>query len=449
MAESETDAVQASAIRKICWRLVPFVGLMFFINFLDRTAIAFAGPNGLTKDLGLTAAQFGFASGIFFIGYIILEIPSNLALHRFGARIWLSRIMITWGIVAAMFTWVSGINQLYWLRFLLGVAEAGFFPGAILFLSQWVPGRHRSTILAIFYLFQPLTIVIGAPAASLLLMAHGAFGLAGWRIMFFGVAVPALLIGIVGLFYLVDSPAQAKWLTDAEKKSLIDALAAEHRPDNAHSYAHAGKALVSGRVWMLCLIYFGFVYGLYALAFFLPTIIAGFQTQFGVKFGLFMNGVFTAVPYLPAAIFLFLWSRDSTKRGVRSWHVSVPAVVGGVSVPLALYMHSPAMAILMVTITACAIFGALPSFWAIPSRFLTGAGAAAGIALINTVGNIAGFSAPYITGMVKDWTGAFEPAMFIVGALMILSGVLVTLIAGAIQGSPSEPMSEAAMELSE
>lgn len=427
------EDVQKSAIRKVCTRLVPFVGLMFFINFLDRTAISFAGPNGMNADLGMGAAQFGFASGVFFIGYIFLEIPSNLALHKFGARIWLSRIMISWGIVAALFAWVSSVQQLYWLRFLLGVAEAGFFPGAILFLSLWVPARYRSSILALFYVFQPLTTVIGAPAASLLLMLHNTFGMAGWRIMYLGVAIPAILIGVAGLFVLNDSPARAKWLTPAEKDWLTGELAREVRAEGATHGDHAGRALVSGRVWVLCLVYFGFIYGLYALAFFLPSIIGGFETQFGTKFGLLQKGLITAIPYLPAAIALYFWSADATRRGVRGWHVGIPAIVGGLSVPMALYMNSPAASVLMLTITACSIFMALPNFWALPSRFLTGAGAAAGIALINTVGNMAGFSAPYVTGIVKDWSGSYEPAMYVVGALMVLSGIVTFAIAGRIQ----------------
>ena len=186
MPARDAAAIEQSAIQKISWRIVPFIGLMFFINFLDRTAIAFAEPSGITKDLGLTAAQFGFAAGVFFVGYILLEIPSNLALHKFGARRWLARIMVTWGIVALLFTWVSSATGLYTLRFLLGVAEVGFFPGAILYLSLCVPQQYRSRILSLFYIAQPLTIVIGAPFASWLIQADGFFGLAGWRVMFFG-----------------------------------------------------------------------------------------------------------------------------------------------------------------------------------------------------------------------------------------------------------------------
>jgi MFS family permease len=427
MHAEELESVERSTIRKVSIRLVPFVGLMFFINFLDRTAISFAGPNGMTHDLGLSAAQFGLAAGVFFIGYIFLEIPSNLALHRFGARRWLARIMVTWGIVALLFTWVSSITGLYTLRFLLGVAEAGFFPGAILFLSMWVPARHRSHILALFYLAQPLTTVIGAPVAALLIGAHGVFGLAGWRIMFFGVAIPAILIGVIAWFYLADKPSQAKWLTPAERTWLTTELGAEERMKSLSSTphaSHAGAAMRNGRVWMFALMYFGLIYGLYALAFFLPAIIGGFEGRFGTHFNVFQKGLITAVPYLPAALALFLWSRSAARSGVRAWHIGVPALIGAASIPLALFMSSPTASIAVVTITACAIFSALPNFWALPARFLSGAAAAAGIALINTVGNLAGFVAPFITGALKDATGSYQLPMFVVGAFMLLSAGL-------------------------
>lgn len=433
LVETIKNDVEASAIKKIACRLVPFIALMFFINYLDRTAISFAGPNGMTTDLALTAAQFGFASGVFFIGYILLEVPSNLALHKFGARKWLTRIMVTWGVVALLFTWVSSATGLYTLRFLLGVAEAGFFPGAILYLSTWVPSRHRAKILALFYLAQPLTTVIGAPLASMLIEAHGAFGLSGWRIMFFGVALPAVVIGIATWFYLPDRPRDASWLTDEEKDWLESELA---REDAAKTKAHGHlnmKALTDGRVWVLSIIYFGFIYGLYALAFFLPTIIAGFEQSFGTKFDVMDRGLITAIPYLPAAIALYLWSRDAAARGVKAWHVGIPALAGAVSIPLALFMPTPTLTILCITVTACAIFSALPNFWSFPSRFLAGASAAAGIALINTIGNIAGFIAPYVTGAVRDATGLYQLPLFIVGGMMLLSAVLTFAIAGRIR----------------
>ena len=426
---SSVETVEQSAIRKVSWRLVPFVALMFFINFLDRTAISFAGPNGMSKDLALSAAQFGMAAGIFFVGYIVLEIPSNLALHKYGARRWLSRIMVSWGVVALLFTWVSNVEGLYALRFLLGVAEAGFFPGAILFLSQWVPARYRSHILGLFYLAQPLTTVIGAPLAALLIEANGLFGLAGWRIMFFGVAVPAIVVGFIAWFYLADKPTDARWLSAEEQRWLTDELAQEARQKAKTPGAQAGLALRDGRVWLFSLVYFGFIYGLYALAFFLPTVIGGFEAQFGSKFNVFQKGLITAIPYLPAAVALYLATQHATRHGVSRWHVGLPAFIGAASIPCALYMQSPVTTVAVITVTACAIFAALPNFWALPARFLSGAGAATGLALINTVGNLAGFAAPFITGALKDSSGGYQLPMLVVGALMAVAGVLVLKVA--------------------
>ncbi|APU16018.1 nitrate/nitrite transporter [Actinoalloteichus fjordicus] len=440
----ESD-VARSAIRKVAVRLVPFVALMFFINYLDRTAIGFAAPNGMNDDLALSAAQFGFASGVFFIGYIILEVPSNLALHRFGARRWLARIMVTWGIVALLFTWVQDFTQLAVLRFLLGVAEAGFFPGAILFLSLWVPARYRSRILALFYLAQPLTTVIGAPLAGVLIQQDGTFfGLEGWRFMFFAVALPAIIVGVIAWFYLADRPADAKWLTKAEQTWLTRELEAEHKSKAPSDGRHPGIRSVfgNGRVWLLSLIYFGFIYGLYTLAFFLPAIIAEFEARFGTTFNVLQEGLITAIPYLPAAVVLYLWSRDATRRGLRTWHIAVPAFAGAVSIPLALFAGSPVLTIAIITVTACAIFAALPNFWTLPTRFLTGVAAAAGIALINTMGNLAGFAAPYITGALFDWTGGYVLPMFVVGGFMLLSGVLMVVLAR--RGQVDEPPSVAA-----
>ncbi|GAA2365561.1 MFS transporter [Streptomyces sp. XM4011] len=428
-----TTPVERSAIRKISIRLVPFVALMFFVNYLDRTAISFAEPNGMGEDLALTAAQFGFASGIFFLGYIVLEVPSNMALHRFGARRWLARIMVTWGIVSLLFTWVDNSGQLYVLRFLLGVAEAGFFPGAILFLSQWVPGRHRTKVLGLFYLAQPLTTVLGAPLAGWLIGHHGLFGLEGWRVMFLFVSIPAIVLGVIAWFYLSDKPTDAKWLTREEQEWLTTKLAEESEGKTGARAGHGKDALKAAfgnaRVWVLSLVYFGFVYGLYALAFFLPTIISGFQEQFDTTFSVMDRAWITAIPYLPAAVVLYFWTRHATKHGTRTWHIAGPAVVGGLSIPLALYMGSPAATVAVITVTACAIFAALPVFWSVPSRYLTGAAAAAGIALINTMGNIAGFGSSYITGWVKDWTGSYTASLYLVGFFMLLSAVLIVSLA--------------------
>jgi predicted MFS family arabinose efflux permease len=426
-APPQDISVEQSTIRKVCLRLVPFVAAMFVINFLDRTAISFAGPNGLTRDLSMTVAQFGLAAGIFFASYILLGIPSNLALHRFGARRWLGCIMVSWGIVSLLFTWVKSLDQLYVLRLLLGATESGFAPGAIMFLSLWVPARHRARILGLFYISQPLSIVIGAPIASLLIGMDGIFGLAGWRLMFLGLALPAIIIGFVTWFFLADSPAQARWLDAGERHWLTAELAAEDRTKAQGGGHRVGAVFGNLRVWVLAVIYFGLVYGLYALTFFLPTIINGFEGQFGVKFDVLQKGLITAIPYLPAAAAVYAWSHF-TRRGVRAWHIALPALIGALSIPCALYMQAPGFTVAVITVTASAIFAALPVFWTFPTRMLGGAGAATGIALINTIGNVGGFAAPYITGVMKDATGSYIGSMFVVGGVMLLSAILPLLL---------------------
>lgn len=434
--------VGQSAIRKATWRLIPFVALLFFVNYLDRTAISFAAPNGMNDDLLLTAAQYGFASGVFFIGYIILEVPSNLALHRFGARKWLARILVTWGVVATLFTWVQDANQLYVLRFLLGVTEAGFFPGAILFITLWFPRRHRVKALAGFYLAQPLTTVIGAPLAGLLMQhGEGFFGLAGWRFMFLCVGLPAIVLGVVCWFYLTDRPEDAKWLTPQEKTWLrgeLDAEAAESGNAPGGPKAHSLRSVLAvPRVWALAVAYFGLIYGLYSLAFFLPTIISGFQERFGTEFTVFERGLITAIPYVPAAVALALWSRYVARVGRRPWHIAVPILFAGVSVPVALYMDSPAATVAVIAVTACGIFMALPNFWSLPPEFLTGAAAAAGIAFINTFGNIGGFSAPYVTGALTDATGDERAGLWLAGGLLVVSAVVLLVLARSSRVVPT------------
>ena len=430
-----SSAVERSTIRKVSIRLVPFLALMFFINFLDRTAISFAGPNGMNRDLGLTAAQFGFAAGVFFFGYILLEIPSNLALYKFGARRWLARIMVTWGIVSLLLTWVSSATELYWLRLLLGVAEAGFVPGVLLYLSMWVPARYRSQVMALFYIAQPVTLVIGGPVEAMLINNHGAFGLAGWRVMYLGVAVPAIVLGVVAWFFLVDKPADARWLTAPEREWLTTELGKEEGTKATSRNVFSIKALLNRKIWKLALIYFGVAYGIYALAFFLPTIISGFESHYGTKFSLLQQGVITAVPYVPSAIALFFLGLYAARLDLRAWHVGLLLVASAASFALALHMNSPVATIAVITIPACAIYCMMPIFWSIPSRFLSGATAAAGIALINTMGNAAGFVAPYVTGALKDATGSYNVPMLMVGGVMMVSGLIAFNLGRQLKGT--------------
>jgi len=265
---------------------------------------------------------------------------------------------------------------------------------------------------------------------------------------FLGVAIPAVVVGVIAWFYLKDGAKDARWLDDAERGWLTEALQAE-QDDTKRPHTSIRHAFGSGRVWLLSIMYFGFIYGLYALAFFLPTIINGFQEQFGTTFNVFEKGLITAIPYLPAAIVLLLWSRDATRRGLRTWHIAGPAVVGGLSVPLALFMGSPAATVAVITVTACAIFAALPNFWTVPAKLLTGAAAAVGIALINTFGNVAGFAAGYVTGWLKDFSGSYVLPMFVVGGLMLMSGVLMVALSRRGEPAPSGPPAAEELAVSE
>ncbi|MET0967010.1 MAG: MFS transporter [Nakamurella sp.] len=436
----QTD-VERSTIRKITLRIVPFLGLMYFVNYLDRTNIGFAKLS-MSTDLDLTETMFGLASGLFFIGYLLLEVPSNLALNRFGARRWIARIMVTWGIVATAMAFVNSATTLYWLRILLGAAEAGFFPGIMLYLTWWLPRRDRVRIIAAFLIALPLSSALGAPiSAALIQFTNGALGLEGWRWMFLLEGLPAVVLGVVCWFYLTDRPKDAKWLTEPEKTWLIDQLNAEQQTGAGKKEHSVLKAMTNIRVIGLGLVYFGVVYGLYALSFYLPTVVAGFAKQFGTTFSIFQSGLIVAIPFFIGGVAMVLWGFHSDRTGERRWHLVAPIILGGVSIPVALYLNSPLAVMATISLTAIGIYCALPVFWHFPPLLLGGAGAAAGIALINTLGNTAGFAAPFITGWLADATGGFQAGMWAVGIFMLLSaGVAAVLARKAVEiGEPESP----------
>ncbi|MFF4593530.1 MFS transporter [Amycolatopsis sp. NPDC001319] len=410
---------------------MPFLALLYFVNYLDRVNIGFAGPNGMNEDLGLTATAFGFVSGIFFLGYLILEVPSNLALHRFGARRWLARIMITWGVLATVLAFVPNATTLVVLRFLLGVAEAGFFPGIILYLTYWFPAAQRAKAVALFMVAVPVSSAIGSTVSSLLIAGgHGVFGLDGWRFMFLVEGVPAILLAFATWFWLTDKPEDAKWLSADERQWLITELENERKATVAEHHWPLKKALTHPRILALAFVYFAIAYGLYALGFFLPTIIAGFGAEFGTKLTVVQSGLVNAIPYVIGAVVMVLWARHGDRTAERKWHVALPMLVGGVAIPIALYLGNPYAAMAAVTVCAVGVCCALPTFWALPSNFLAGAAAAGGIALINSLGNISGFAAPYITGWLRDLTGTQRTGLWVVGACMG-AGAIVTIAVGA------------------
>ena len=421
-------SLEQRTLRKVTIRIVPFVVALYFVNYLDRTNLGIAKTD-ISRDLQMSATMFGLAAGIFFIGYLLVEIPSNLALERFGARRWLARIAVSWGIVAAAIGFAPNAHTLLALRFLLGVAEAGLFPGVIFYLSRWFPYAHRARIVALFMLGSPIAAAVGTPLAAWLIQTgDGAIGLAGWRVMMIAVGLPADILGVICRFYLTDQPADANWLKPDERQWLVDVLAAEHEQIAGDFHFPLRRVLTSPRIWALAVVYFGIAYGLYALSFFLPSIITGFRKTFGVTLSIVQVGLITSIPYGFAALTMYLWSRHADYRREHVWHVAIPLALGGVAIAFALYLHSPLLVMIPVTITAMGVFSAIPSFWALPSRFLTGAAAAGGIGLINSVGNLGGFVAPYVTGSLADLTGSEKAGMWAVGAVMVAAAALVVML---------------------
>ncbi len=430
---------EAGTLRRVTVRLVPLLMALYFVNYLDRTNLGIAKAE-VSADLQLSATMFGLASGIFFIGYVLVEVPSNLALVRFGARRWLARIAVSWGVVAVALGFAPNATTLLVLRFLLGVAEAGLFPGVVFYLSQWFPAAYRARMVGVFMLAIPVASAIGTPfSAWLIQTGHDlAFGLAGWRFMMICVGIPAVFLGVVCWFYLTDRPQDAHWLSETQRRWLVDTLAAEHRATEAQHRYPLRRTLTSPRVWALALVYFGIVYGLYALAFFLPSIIAGVNQTFGVRLSLIQIGLITAVPYVFAAAAMFFWSRHADRAREYVWHVALPLALGGLTIPVALYLRHPIAVMVPVILTAIGIYSALPVFWALPSKFLTGAAAAGGIGLINSLGNLGGFAAPYATGALADLTGSNRAGMWVIGAVMTACAVLVV----ALRAAPSPDLPE-------
>jgi len=419
------QALEASTLRRVTLRLVPILMALYFVNYLDRTNLGIAKAE-ISSDLQLSATLFGLASGIFFIGYVLVEVPSNLALVRFGARRWLARIAVSWGIVAVAIAFSPNAHVLLALRFLLGVTEAGLFPGIVFYLSQWFPTAYRARVIGVFMLAVPLASAIGTPLAAWLIQTgHGVFGLAGWRFMMICVGLPAVILGVICWFYLTNRPTDAHWLDDDQRTWLAATLAAEEQSVTSSYHFPLRRTLTSPRVWALAVVYFAVAYGLYALAFFLPAIVTGFKKTFGMQLSLIQVGLITAIPYVFGAAAMFLWSRHADRTREHVWHVAIPLFVGGLAIPVALYMHHPIAVMALVVIAAMGIYAVLPVFWALPSRFLAGVAAAGGIGLINSVGNLGGFAAPYATGALADLTGTNKAGMWAVGMIMMLGGALV------------------------
>jgi MFS transporter, ACS family, tartrate transporter len=414
--------IETRTMGKVAWRLVPFLMLCYFIAYLDRVNIGFAGAS-MIKDLGLSASIFGGASGIFFIAYFFFEVPSNLALDRFGARIWIARIMLTWGLVAGAQAFVTGGYSLYFVRLLLGVAEAGFFPGIIFFLTLWFPSAYRARIIGLFMFAIPISTVIGAPISGLILGLDGFEGLHGWQWMFLIEAVPALLMSLVVLYYLTDRPRHATWLAPEESRWLQDRLDAERATREREGAASWLKSMLDPRVIALGLVYNGANIPQYGLSFFLPQIVKAFGGLSNFEVGLV-----TALPYAIGAIGMILWSRHSDATGERTWHTVIPLLVIVVGLMLAAFTADPTLKMAFICVVGFGFFAVLPIFWTLPTSFLSGAGAAAGIAAVNSIGNLGGYFGPQVFGWLKDSTGSeFAGMAFLAVCALIGAGIALAL----------------------
>ena len=420
--------LEARVSRKLMLRIIPFVMLLYFVSFLDRVNVGFAAMT-MNKAIGLSPTAFGLGGGLFFIGYFLFEVPSNLILHKVGARLWIARVMVTWGIVSAASAFVIGPNTFYALRFVLGVAEAGFFPGIILYLSLWFPARQRAVAAAWFMAAAPISTAIGSPISGAIMKLPPIAGLADWQMLYILEAVPAIILGFVVLKYMTDTPSKAHWMQPEEREWLIAKLKAEADARESHAGHTAGAlgALRDPRVLALSLIYFGTSAGLYTLGLWAPLIIR----QYG--FGSFETGLIAGIPSVLAVVAMILWAKRSDRTEERTWHVVIPCVVACMGFVFVGQATTALMVILALVIVNIGISAAKAPLWAMPSMFLSGARAAAGIAMINSVGNLGGFVGPFVIGWLKNVTGSYSGGLYVVATTLAVSAVVTLMLSRRAQ----------------
>ncbi|HEY1371175.1 MAG TPA: MFS transporter [Candidatus Binatia bacterium] len=416
----------ARVMRKVVRRLIPFLFICYIINYIDRINVGYAALE-MKADLGFSDAVYGLGASMFFVGYVLFEIPSNLIMERVGARLWIARIMISWGVVSSSMMFVKTAEMFYILRFLLGAAEAGFFPGTILYLTHWVPAKERARAVALFLTSTALSGVIGGPLSGLLLNLGGVGGLAGWQWLFVIEGIPAMLLGFVTLAYLTDHPDQARWLAPEERDWLGATMRAEQEEKRQRHSHTLATALVDRKVWGLCLLYFSIIISFYGVVFWLPQIVKNFSGMSNL-----MVGMVSAVPYLIAAIAMVLIGNHSDKTGERRRHVALPALAGSIGLILSALLqgYSPPLAFLALCLAALGIWSTLGPFWSLPTEFLSGTAAAGGIALINSIGNVGGFVGPFVVGYVKQATGEFTGGLLCLAVTLLAGSCLALKLAG-------------------
>lgn len=416
-------------VRKVSLRLLPYLVLAYILNFVDRVNLGFAALQ-MNQELAFSATVFGWGAGILFIGYFFFGVPSNMALNRIGARRWLPSIMIIWGLISTSMIFVRDPISFYFIRFLLGAAEAGFFPGVILYLSLWIPKEYLGRINSRFMFAQPVALTLGSMVSGWLLQMDGFAGMAGWRWMFILEGIPSSLIGIVGLFYLTDLPKNAKWLNKEESEWLQSTLDRESALAQATSKSQMNnkggfaQALSDNRVWLLSIIYFCMVIGVYGVNMWMPQIIKGFSEQISNA----QIGLIGSIPFIAASIGMLAIGMSSDKRKERKWHVTLSTAIAGLTLLISAFtQHNPVITIILLSISCIGMYGCMPIFLTIPSAFLAGSTRAAGIGIINAIGNLGGFAGPILVGIIKDSTGSFINGLVFLGTCVIVGSLLVYL----------------------
>lgn len=419
------STVRTSAYRKTAWRLMPFLMLCYLCAYLDRVNVGFAKLQ-MMNDLALSETVYGLGAGMFFIGYFLCEVPSNIILHKVGARVWIARIMITWGIISALFAFVETAWQFYVLRFLLGIAEAGLAPGLLLYLTYWFPSYRRARMTVLWFIAIPLSGMVGGPLSGWIMNQFaGVHGWAGWQWMFVLEAVPTVLVGLLVLAYLKDGVHQATWLNDEEKALVTRELAEDNQQKVSHG--SVGEFIRDRRLWLLAGIYFSVVMGQYAITFWLPTLVR----NAGVSDPLHI-GMLSSLPYLCAIAAMLLVGRSGDKHRERRWHLIIPMIVGAIGLSLAALMGgNVTLSILSLCLAASGILSATSLFWMLPTTLLGGVSAAAGIAAVNSFANLAGFCSPYLIGWITTQTGSSAIGMYLITAVLLAGASLVLRIPAA------------------
>jgi MFS transporter, ACS family, tartrate transporter len=436
---SQSPEFEAALMHKITWKLLPFLCLCFMAAFLDRVNVGFAREE-LVAELGMSNAVYGLGAGLFFIGYFLFEVPSNLILERVGARIWIARIMIVWGIVSAGMMFVQSATSFYVLRFLLGAAEAGFFPGVIFYITQWFPTAYRSRTIAVFMSAAVLSGIVGGPLSGLLLQMDGMLGLQGHQWLFLIEAIPSVVLGVIVFLYLPNGPAHARWLDDAERAWLRARFDADLAQQGVVPHVSLLRALTDPRVLLLSLVYFLMVVSAYGLDFFMPTLL---KQAFPDAAPLAIGGL-AALPPLFALVVMILYGRSSDRHGERRWHYAWAVWWAGAGLILASLPVPPIVAVIAMALAVSGRWSSIAPFWGLATAFLSGTAAAGAIALINSIGNLGGFAGPYIMGWLKDITGTYESGLRILAGAAFLSGALVMLVRrqpyrGSAQVAEAEP----------